>query len=174
MAISRRAPSTSRKSQFCSAKLAPRAATLPGRPTKVGIVRRHEVSGTPGGHSRNVEQLAQFRELLFGAGETGAVAGEQQRPRRLLQLLDHARNLLLQVRVGDGSLVLTGVEAAQRRRFGNRRGLHVQWDIHPDRAGAAIHREVDGLFKFIANLEGSRTTTAYLVIGLTMETMSTS
>ncbi len=69
-----------------------------------GDVRGNEVGGAPGGDGGDVEQQAQLGELLFGAGEAGAVADEEQRARGALELLDDAADLVLEVLVGLGGL----------------------------------------------------------------------
>ena len=46
-----------------------------------------------------------------------------------------------------------GVEAAQGS-FVDRGGLHVERDVDPDRPGAAVHGEVDGLLEVIADVVG--------------------
>ena len=80
------------------------------------IVRGDEVGGAPGGDSGDAEKLAKLLKLGLGAGETDAVAGEQQGALAGIEGLDGLLDLIGHIgRAGDGGVVaeLAGIEAAQ-------------------------------------------------------------
>ena len=54
------------------------------------------------------------------------------------------------------------------------RGLDIQRDVDPDRSRASGPRKVNRLLKMPRIVSGCMTVTAYFVIGLTIETISTS
>ncbi len=72
----------------------------------------------------------------------------------LCNSLDHAGDFVLEVGIGDRGFVLGRVEAAQRAGIWDGGGLHIERDVDPDGAGAAVQREVVSLFELVADVEG--------------------
>jgi hypothetical protein len=150
-----------RKSQFCRAKLAPRAATCAGTTDVGGIVGGNEVGGAPGGDGGDAEELAELFKLLVprgrggcrcrrrAAGRSDCVEGFSMKRGRLPRDIGGA---VMEMR---RSCELGGVEAAQVAsgdgRWPGRRG-----DVDPDWTGAAVQREPDGFFEVVADVERAR------------------
>jgi hypothetical protein len=91
-------------------------------------------------------------ELRFGMRETNSIAREEEWPLGLVQLLNDSSHLFLQVLVDGASLHFCRVEAAERRRLLDGRGLNIKWNIDPDWTGPAAQRNVDGPFQVVADL----------------------
>src|SRR5579863_10133410 len=145
MAKSRRTPMASRKSQFCNAKLAPRAATEPGRPTKDGsslgtMSAAHHVA-TDGIRNRWRSSpncaVARASRMPLPANSNGRSAWLSFSIRRLTSW---------------ATFDLPGCSA---NSVGSKpRSLDVERDVNPHRAGTPAERKINGLLHVIANIAG--------------------
>ena len=123
-----------------------------GPANKGRLVAGHHIRGAPGGDGGNLQERAKLLELSGGARQTDAVAGKEQRPLGLIQLFDQQADLLLQIRIAGMLLQLRRIKAAQCRGVVDGRGLHIERNINPDRAGTAVEGEINGLLHVVADL----------------------
>ena len=120
------------------------------------IVGGNKICSAPGGYRRHTEILTQLLKLLLGVGEPDAISSEEQGALAGVEGIDGASDFRGDVgcamnEVGMGKLVR--IETSESG-FVNWRGLDVEGDVDPDRAGAATHRQVDCFFQVIADVGG--------------------
>ena len=89
--------------------------------------------------------------------QADAVAGKEQRALARVEGLDRTADFLCDigrsVDCGSGARTRPGRRRAELRLVDGR-SLHVERDVDPDRARAAVQREVDGLLQVVADVGG--------------------
>jgi hypothetical protein len=105
----------------------------------------HQVASTG-----DAEEREELPKIVFRASQAHPVAYKDHRPFGTIQCLDGLADLL-----HEGRGIESGRDFARIKRrqmvFIDGRGLHIERDIDPDRAGTAVTRQIDRLFEVIAD-----------------------